>query len=314
MHQVFLLHSFVVFIIVIHFNISSARGFCATSAPDERLEAEHKRLSSIERQANDGNGFEGRKDGSVIEIETWFHIVSSEEKSRLVSDAMISNQFAILQSAYGNTNISYRLQGVTHHVNDTWARNEDDLAMKRALRQGTYRTLNVYFQTDLQGASGDSARVIDDDPSRESLENELSSSVLGFCTLPDPSINASSPSGQYINDGCNILANTMPGGSITHYNLGGTAIHEIGHWNGLLHTFQGESCSPNNDGDYISDTPQESTPTDGCPSGKDSCPRSPGLDPVHNYMDYSSDDCYSEFTANQAQRMQNMWFSLREAK
>lgn len=56
-----------------------------------------------------------------------------------------------------------------------------------------------------------------------------------------------------------------------------------------MHTFDGGSCAKGASGDYVDDTPQEASPTDGCPTGKDSCPGSEGLDPVNNYMDYSSD-------------------------
>lgn len=216
-----------------------------------------------------------------------------------------------MQTAYQDAGIRYRLQGVTRHVNDVWARDGDDLAMKKALRRGSYRTLNVYFQTDLQASPGQAGRL---EPRATSISNDGSSSVLGFCTLPDPSVNASSIPGDYVKDGCNVLAKTMPGGSLDLYNRGGTAIHEIGHWNGLLHTFQGESCSPDNPGDYISDTPQQSTPTDGCPTHKDSCPDLPGVDAIHDFMDYSSDVCYESFTAGQIQRMRNMWATMRDGK
>jgi hypothetical protein len=216
-----------------------------------------------------------------------------------------------LQDAYQDTSIRYRLKGVTRHVNDVWARNEDEIAMKTALRKGSYRTLNVYFQTDLQASPGESGRA---DHRGALVSNDFASSALGFCTLPDPSINATSVRADYIKDGCNVLAKTMPGGSLDLYNRGGTAIHEIGHWNGLLHTFQGESCSSDNPGDYIADTPQQSTPTDGCPVRKDSCPGSPGLDLIHDFMDYSSDVCYESFTPGQIRRMRNMWASMREGK
>lgn len=189
--------------------------------------------------------------------------------------------------------------------------------MKKSLRQGTYRTLNVYFQTDLQiSTSSVTARSADysNTGDMSSSPPQSAPNLLGFCTLPDPNINASSPLDDYIKDGCNILAATMPGGSIQHYNLGGTTVHEVGHWNGLLHTFQGESCAPDNQGDYIPDTPQQSIATEGCPASQDSCPQSPGLDAIHNFMDYSSDDCYQSFTSDQATRMRNMWASMRDGK
>ena len=95
-------------------------------------------------------------------------------------------------------------------------------------------------------------------------------------------------------DGCNVLAGSMPGGGLVGYEMGKTAVHEVGHWFGLMHTFQDNSCTAGDPGDYIDDTPQESVSTDGCPSQegvvKDSCPGSPGVDPVNNFMDYSNDE------------------------
>jgi len=75
----------------------------------------------------------------------------------------------------------------------------------------------------------------------------------------------------------------------------------------LAHTFEG-AC--NNWGDHVADTPPEATPTSGCPAGKDTC-SDPGLDPIHNYMDYSYDTCYTQFTAGQAARMQDAWLFYR---
>ena len=88
----------------------------------------------------------------------------------------------------------------------------------------------------------------------------------------------------------------MPGGATYGYNLGKTAVHEVGHWFGLLHTFQDTTCAVGDPGDWIADTPQEAVSTEGCPVGgmgggwvKNSCPEREGVDPVHNYMDYSTD-------------------------
>lgn len=226
-------------------------------------------------------------------------------------DDLTMKKLSALQNAYKHASMSYRLQGITRSVNNTWARNGDDLEMKNELRKGDYSTLNIYFQTDLQTNQAEGERLTPD-TDRESLTSTtMTSVVLGFCTMPDPSINASSSRADYVKDGCNVLAKTMPGGPLTGYNRGGTTIHEVGHWNGLLHTFQGESCSSDNEGDYITDTPQEAIPTEGCPKKKNSCPDSPGVDAIHNFMDYSSDECYESFTPGQMKRMRNIWSSVR---
>jgi hypothetical protein len=52
------------------------------------------------------------------------------------------------------------------------------------------------------------------------------------------------------------------------------------------------------------------TPTSGCPAGKDTC-AALGLDPIHNYMDYSYDSGYTEFTPGQTQRMRDAWLFYR---
>lgn len=145
--------------------------------------------------------------------------------------------------------------------------------MKAALRKGGYSSLNIYFQSQLAS-----------DP-----ERATETAFLGFSSMPDEESRDRRKS-SFVTDGCNIHAGTMPGGYVIGNNLGKTAVHEVGHWFGLLHTFWGYSCE--GEGDLIADTRQESTATSGCPRQKNSCPMLPGTDPITNFMDYSSDEWY----------------------
>jgi len=234
-----------------------------------------------------------KDNNSAISVDAVFHIVAKSDKKADITNDMPEAQLTALNEAYKDYGISFNLINVTWNTNDAWAIGDKDAdnEMKKRLRQGSYRTLNIYFQTDLTGG------------------------VLGRCTLPSNIANGKSDPSVYFNDGCNVNANTMPDGSMDGYNKGKTAVHEAGHWMGLLHTFEGNSCDGN--GDFIDDTPFERESTDGCPTSppKQTCPGQKGNDkndPIHNFMDYSTDACYEGFTSLQKERMHYMYNLYRD--
>ena len=61
----------------------------------------------------------------------------------------------------------------------------------------------------------------------------------------------------------------------------------------------------------MGDTPAQRSPASGCPEGRDTASGSRGVDPIHNYMDYSYDSCYDQFSAGQTSRMQAQFTAYR---
>jgi hypothetical protein len=176
--------------------------------------------------------------------------------------------------------------GVYYHTNNTWFADPgpgQPNPMKQALAWDTTRYLNVY--------SNDAA------------------GNLGYATFPQTSAGT-------INDGIVLLYQTVgfenPQGGV--YDLGRSGTHEVGHWVGLLHTFQsgcGTSSSPGcyTSGDLICDTPSQQSPQFGCPTAQTSCG---GLiSDFANYMNYTDDLCMEQFTQEQSNRARCSFVNYR---
>jgi hypothetical protein len=220
--------------------------------------------------------------GGVINV--YFHVIRSSAGAGDVSDDRIADQVAVLNAAFAPTGWGFQLAGTTRTSNDAWYTmgpgTTAEAQAKAALRQGTAQDLNIYAAN-------------------------IGGGLLGWATFPwdyssQPSL-----------DGVVVLTASLPGGSAVPYNLGDTATHEVGHWMGLYHTFQG-GCSRSND--LVGDTPAERSPAYGCPVGRDTCTggkQNAGLDPIYNFMDYTDDACMFEFTSGQDGRMDSAFSAYR---
>ena len=220
-------------------------------------------------------------------------------------DSQVQAQIDVLNQDYTGTGLSFKLQNVTRTLNATWfnnvaPNNTEQTDMKNTLRQGDVSTLNIYA---VGFTSGDTR------------------GLLGYSTFPAD--YAADP----MNDGVVVLYSSLPGGSTANFSLGRSATHEVGHWVGLYHPFQG-GCDGS--GDFVDDTPAEAIPASGCPIGRDTC-SSPGLDreqifscscwilftylilfsAVQNFMDYSNDACMNNFTPGQIARLQSQISAYR---
>jgi len=276
-------------------------------------------LSDEEAAALEADFITRKSDGVVVPasvtIPVVLHVVDGPNAR--VSDPEITNQMKVLNQAYRgddrdtrftrapgvDTGVAFTLQQVRRIPDPTGryqflqqgSKAEDEL---KAGRVGGYETLNVYI-TKLGGLLGWGTY-----PTGKAQNLQYDGVVIEQESLPG-GLNAGDPDYGF------------PDGGKDPYDGGKTLAHEVGHWLGLYHTFQG-GC--NAKGDYVSDTPSQRFPNFGCPirrddqrpDAPDTCAE-PGVDPIHNYMDYSSDECLSQFSFGQGSRMRAMWAVYRAA-
>lgn len=118
---------------------------------------------------------------------------------------------------------------------------------------------------------------------------------------------SSVPGGPVEKDG--VVINTSAFGTINigaPYNLGRTAVHEVGHWLGLKHIWGDTYCGE----DEVEDTPKQGNYTTGCPTTfRSSCSNNATGDMYMNFMDFTNDACINLFTEGQKQRMRSLFNS-----
>ena len=251
-----------------------------TEAQSAAMEAAFTRDAAAKGLRADASGRLVKGSGSqafaATTINVHWHTITDGAQGSIPS-TRIAEQISVLNAAYAPSGFSFTLASTDVTDNANWYDGNDERGMKQALHQGSLDDLNVYAVGEGFG-------------------------LLGYAYLPqgvDP-----------ILDGIVILNESLPGGSAANYNEGDTATHEVGHWMGLYHTFDG-GCR---DKDFVADTPAEKSPAYACPTGRDSCRNKAGVDPIHNFMDYTYDPCMYEFTAGQNTRMQNQWVTYRQGR
>jgi hypothetical protein len=258
---------------------------------DHDHEHDHRAVSAAEQEAIESRTAEllrakgpARPEGSVT-VPVYVHVMAAADGTGDVTDQQIRDQVAVLNETFSggespaaaDTGFEFTLAGVDRFYDDAWHNDKQSNQYRRLTRQGGADALNIWL---------------------------VEFPYLGIATFPWDYRNK----GEI--DGIRVLWSSLPGGSEQNYNLGETATHEAGHWFGLYHVFQG-GCKESQGGDMVADTPAQSEATNGCPEGQDSCPSQPGIDSIHNYMDYSYDSCYDQFTADQSTRMSDMWAAYR---
>ncbi|TWU72655.1 hypothetical protein ED733_002035 [Metarhizium rileyi] len=214
-----------------------------------------------------------------INVPLYVHVVASSrtEAGGYLSRGTVYKGVSVLNKSYQGLGFQYILQGLDYTIDadladDMGATPNERLALKKKLRKGSYAALNLYVFPRIKDGNN------------------------GFCYYPNefpPESNA------FYQDGCTIAARVWSNEQ--------TVPHEVGHWNGLPHTF---STSCDKDGDGLSDTPRSlKTFAEECSQVVDTCPGQPGKDPIKNFMSYGS--CRSEFTRDQVALMKTSWSKFR---
>lgn len=218
--------------------------------------------------------------GGIVDV--YLHVIR-QGKTKAdgdIPDAILSEQIRRLNQDFAATGWSFRLAATDRTMNVQWYRRchepAVEQAMKRSLRQGGADELNVYICMPNNRALG------------------WSSWPHHYGSLPQA-------------DGVVIASATLPGGPAVPFHQGGTLTHQVGHWFGLYHTFQG-GCGQLND--LVADTPPEQRPAFTCQDARDSCPGD-GPDPVQNFMDFADDQCAQRWTPGQDARMDAVFTAFR---
>ena len=219
-------------------------------------------------------------------IGVYAHTITDTKGNGKQTQADIDSQIDVLNKAYLPGNWTFVLKDWDTTANDAWYTmapgKPAEKDCKETLRKGSAQDLNLYAAN-------------------------IGGGLLGWATFPKDYTNAP------LMDGVVVLTDSFPGGKAVPYDEGDTGTHEVGHWMGLYHTFQG-GCRELFGGDGVKDTPAEKEANYGCPGVVDSCPDDPGNDPTTNFMDYVEDACMTEFTRGQFDRIIEEFTAYRYQK
>lgn len=188
--------------------------FCGTRKPDEAQQlSDYEAVKKWKEKNKAKNG--NRELQEAISVDVFMHLVHpvrDRNANEVIKNDNAQEQVDVLQQAYEGI-FNFNLVAVREWPNDFWwnigINSAAEKEMKSETREGDCSTLNLWY-------------------------TNLSGGLLGWATFP------SWCASDQADDGVVNLHSSAIGGSAIPYNKGDTCTHEVGHWLGLYHTFQGE--------------------------------------------------------------------------
>ncbi len=252
-----------------HEAFAAAGARCATPVPTDAQRAAVAKAAAA-------RGLQANATGNVIIPIQYIHITNGATGA--ITEQQRLDQTAVLNEAYNIHGFEFCYDPVAYPPRETsnaaWftmtPNSLAELRAKTTLGREPKKFLNFYTANPGGG-------------------------LLGWANFPFPAIDVA-------RDGVVCLHSSLPGGSTARFNLGDTGTHEVGHWLGLFHTFEG-GCFGG--GDEVADTQAHPDADLGCPSTGPSC-NPPASSPVHNFMNYVDDACMDHFTTGQGARARSI--------
>lgn len=243
-----------------------------------------------------------------------FHVIY-DQNTGIISNQRILKSLADLNNALSNQGYYKSINGIDTEIRFCLAKQDpnglltsgitttassltnliyerEDPALKKLIRWNPYCYVNAYIVNEITSQS-------------------QGSGVAGYANLPG---GHGSPT-----DGIVVEASTI---GVTDA-LSVVLIHEVGHYLGLYHTFEG-GCKNNDckiDGDKICDTPPDNSiasspcndPANSCNTDALSGFTSDRKDLESNFLDYGEISCKNNFTSDQKDRMKFFLSTARQS-